>query len=237
MRRPLIGLTPQWDMENRRVWIRPNYLEAVERAGAIPEVLPLTGDEDEIVEIARRMDGFLFTGGPDIRPSLYGQTLMPFCGTISDERDRLELPLFREAVLKRSKPCFGICRGIQVINVACGGTLFQDIPAERRSDIPHYQDAPYDLHCHAALLEPNSPFAQRLGTNEITVNSMHHQAIDRLGAGLVTTAVAKDGIVEAVCMPDKPFVLAVQWHPEYLPNEAQSHILFDAFAAACRAQY
>lgn len=223
MAKPVIGLTPLYDTENEKLWMRPNYLEAIDAAGGIPVVLPLTRGDDDIASLARLCDGFLFTGGPDVHPSLFGEETLRFCGSINERRDTLEIGLLRE-VLRLDKPVFGICRGIQLINVALGGSLYQDIPAQMQGlPIAHCQEPPFTVPVHSVAIEPESPLAEITGKTELMVNSMHHQAVKELAPSLRCAARSKDGLVEAVYLSEKKFVLAVQWHPEYLWKSYQVH--------------
>lgn len=216
MGKPLIGLTPLRDLEQQRVWMRPNYLEAVSAAGGIPLVLPLTDDLSDTAALARLCDGFLFTGGPDVHPMLYHEETMRYCGAIDEKRDAFEIQLLHEAN-RLDKPVFGICRGIQLINVALGGSLYQDI-AEQAGSMPiaHSQEPPFDVAVHSVSVEPESPLGRILGKSGLMVNSMHHQAVKDLAPSLKCAARSKDGLAECVYLPGKRFFLAVQWHPEYL---------------------
>ena len=230
MKKPLIALIPQVDEEGRW-WLNPDYMESVSRAGGVPAMLPLTDREEELEEIARRFDGFIFTGGEDLDPTLYGQKKEEFCGSIVPQRDAMEMKLFQLA-FELDKPILGICRGIQLMNVALGGTLYQDIPTQAPSEITHrVLGKPLARETHEILVEPNCPFGN-LPLN-LMVNSRHHQAIDRLAPGLAVRARAIDGIIEAVYMPRKPHVRAVQWHPENFRNEL-SAVIFGEFVEACK---
>lgn len=230
MKKPLIALIPQMDEEGRW-WMNPDYLNSVSRAGGIGVVLPLTGDREELEEIARRFDGFLFTGGPDVEPALYGQTKEEFCGDISPERDDMEMKLFR-LVFHLDKPILGICRGIQLMNIALGGTLYQDLPTQFPSHVSHrVLEKPLARETHEIVVEPDCPFGD-LPLN-LMVNSRHHQAIECLAPGLKVRARAFDGVIEAVFMPQKPQVRAVQWHPENFRNDL-SRCIFEEFLSFCR---
>lgn len=221
MKKPLIGLTPLYDTEQEKLWMRPNYMEAVEAAGGIPLVLPLSKDPADIAALARLCDGFLFTGGPDVHPARFGEETLRFCGAINEQRDNLELALLNEAQTLQ-KPVLGICRGIQLINVGLGGTLYQDIPAQVEGlPVAHSQQRPYTVPIHTVTVEPDTPLAEIAGPGELLVNSMHHQAIRELAPSLRCAARSKDGLVECVYLPGHPFFLAVQWHPEYLWKEYQ----------------
>lgn len=230
MKKPLIALIPQVDEEGRW-WLNPDYMESVIRAGGIPGMLPLTGNEEDLEEIARRFDGFLFTGGPDVNPALYGQEKEDFCGDICEKRDEMEMKLFRYA-FDLDKPILGICRGIQLMNVALGGTLYQDIPTQVPSEISHrVLEKPLARETHEILVEPECPFGNL--PLKLMVNSRHHQAIEKLAPGLAVRARAADGIIEAVYMPAKPRVRAGQWHPENFRNELSAAI-FSEFVEACK---
>lgn len=140
MEKPIIGVTPLWDEEKKSYWMLPGYLEGVKEAGAIPVILPLTTNGADIAQLADLCDGFLFTGGQDVDPQLYGEAMEPFCGELCPARDALEQELLRQA-LERDKPILGICRGIQFLNAALGGTLYQDLPTEHPSEIGHELEA------------------------------------------------------------------------------------------------
>ena len=230
MNKPLIALIPQVDGEGRW-WINPDYMESVMRAGGIPVLLPLTDRDEDLNEIAKKFDGFLFTGGPDVEPALYGRKKEVFCGEISAERDAMEMKLFR-LVFDLEKPILGICRGIQLMNVALGGTLYQDIPTQAPSGVPHrVLEKPQTRETHEIFVEPDCPFGNLPLT--LMVNSRHHQAIEKLASGLAVRARAADGIIEAVYMPGRPNVRAVQWHPENFRNELSAEI-FREFLASVR---
>jgi putative glutamine amidotransferase len=240
MHKPIIGI-PCFAMvrgDTRRPIYASNqtYARAVAQAGGIPVLIPPLADLPEASAIAGWMDGLLLAGGSDVDPSLYDEAPAPDAGASDPERDRLELALVRMA-LDEALPIFGVCRGLQVLNVARGGSLYQHVPAERPSDIDHEQvGQPKRTHiAHAISVESGSRLASILG-DDLTVtgvNSFHHQAVKRLGEGLKVTAVAEDGIIEAVEMADSPFVLAVQYHPEELVvSDLGSRRLFSAFVEA-----
>ena len=191
----------------------PGYVQGLEEAGAVPLILPLTTSETIMKEIADSLDAFLFSGGPDVNPKMYGHEKSPHCGEISEPRDLTEAYIFREAVLNQNKPALGICRGFQLINVLLGGTLYQDLPSELSSPIHHsIKDPPYGAHSVRILRE--SPLYKLMGRGHMEVNSFHHQGIKEIAKGLEIMAYAEDGLIEAVYMPDRFFVWAVQWHPE-----------------------
>ena len=229
-KKPIIGVTPLWDAERKSVWMLPEYLDAIRCAGGIPVVLPLLAEPQDIERLAGEFDGFLFTGGHDVSPELYGAVNLGL-SVCSPERDAMETFLLK-AVLKEDKPVLGICRGLQLLNAVLGGTLWQDLPTERPSEINHRQGKPYDKTVHKVKLM--SALRAPLEKAELRVNSRHHQAIQHMSAELIPAAFSPDNLVEAAVMPSKKFVLAVQWHPEYLyEKDGDNFIIFEAFIEAC----
>lgn len=232
MKRPIIGLPPSVDEEQQRCLVQPGYLESIDRAGGLGLMLPLTDRDEDIQRFVELCDGFLFVGGPDIEPSLYGQELLPECGPRNAQRDALEWKLMK-AALASDKPVLGVCRGLQVLNTVLGGTLYQDLPSQYESNLAHGMEPPYNRDVHGVQVVEGTPLAQLKPVVE--VNSRHHQAIDRLAPGLKPMAYAVDGVIEAVYMPEKRFVWAVQWHPEaYLGIECASQQLFERFVEAAK---
>lgn len=230
--RPLIGLTPSYSEGQDACWLHGDYLRALDRAGGLPVMLPLLEGPTALAALCRRLDGVLLTGGPDPLPALYGEETMPFCGGICPARDEMELALTREA-LRQGLPLLGICRGIQVLNVALGGTLYQDVAAQTGTAVAHQMAKPYNRAAHGVAVAPDSPLFRLLGQERLAVNSCHHQAVRRLAPELAAMAEADDGLVEAVWMPGQPFVWAVQWHPERMGADAGSQTILRAFTAAC----
>ncbi len=228
----IIGVMPLLDSERESLWMLPGYMDGIIRAGGIPVMLPLTDDEKIIRELADKCDGFLFTGGQDVSPSLYNQPKSEKCGEISDILDTMEGLIFKR-VLDADKPLLGICRGIQFINAVLGGTLYQDIPTQINSRNEHHQKPPYNLPSHKVRIIENTPLYNLTGKTEIAVNSYHHQAIKDLADGLSVMAEADDGLIEAVYMPSKKFVWAVQWHPEFsFKTDKDSMKIFKAFISS-----
>ena len=224
-----------FDEEKNSLWMLPGYLEGISRAGGLPIILPLKTNEEEHEKICSMCDGFLFTGGQDVSPDLYGETASPLCGAACVQRDVLEKKIFLWAC-KKDIPVFGICRGIQLINVLLGGKLYQDLPAEHPSAICHQMTPPYDRECHKIIVLENTPLADLWGSGKHGVNSYHHQAVKTLAPCLTEMAWSEDGLIEAVCLPEKRFVWAVQWHPEFSfrVNE-DSRKIFGAFVAAAKS--
>ncbi len=228
----LIGVMPLWDDEKESLWMLPGYLEGIRQAGGLPLMFPLDLEEKEIFQLSDLCQGFLFTGGHDVSPDLYGEESA--AGTIScQRRDRLE-KLVLDYALERDKPVLGICRGIQFINAALGGSLYQDLPAQHPSSVDHHMSPPYDRICHQVKIVRDSPLYALLGQETLGVNSYHHQAVKRVAPGLSVMAVSEDGIVEALYMARKNFLWAVQWHPEFsYQSDWSSRRIFSAFVAHC----
>ena len=216
-----------------RVRVNQAYTDALQRAGLVPVVVPPLSAADAL-RLVERIDGLVLTGGGDVDPALYGAKRHPATDPGDPPRDAFEIAVLH-AAHERRVPTLAICRGIQVLNVAFGGTLIQDIAAERPAALPHAQDADRKARVHDVALVPGSRFARYLHTDRLRVNSLHHQAVDRLSDKLRVTATAPDGIVEGVeWLPDDWWVLGVQWHPEELDQtpEEWDRTLFGAFAAA-----
>ena len=210
---PIIGVTPLWDAERKSVWMLPDYLDGIKAAGGLPIVLPLEMTENDADQIVATCDGFLFTGGQDVAPELYGTKDATGTVVSSLERDKLETLLLEKA-LQADKPILGICRGFQFFNAFLGGTLWQDLPLQHPSEIVHKQGKPYNAPTHQVTL--SGDLKTLLGKETLEVNTLHHQAVKDLGNDLVPMALAPDGIIEAAQMTGRRFVWAVQWHPEYL---------------------
>lgn len=224
MRKPIIGLTPSVEEDKNIQVVQQGYLESIDRAGGIGILLPLTDRPADIAQYVALCDGFLFVGGPDIEPWRFGQELMEVCGPQNIRRDTVEF-LLLEAALAADKPILGVCRGIQVLNVALGGTLYQDIPSQYPSVAAHRMEKPYNRDAHGLTVVPGTPLAELPPLTG--VNSRHHQAIWDLAPGLEVMARSEDGLIEAVWMPEKKFVWAVQWHPEaYWEDEGANPELF-----------
>ena len=218
-----------------RSHLNATYVRAVQQGGGVPVLLPPHLGEEALAALWERIDGLLLTGGGDVDPARFGQERHPTVYDVAPLRDDLELTVSRRA-LEEDRPVLAICRGIQVLNVALGGTLVQDLPSERPGPIVHSQTAPRHEPTHAVkVLGEGSRLGEVLGALEVQVNSMHHQAIDRLGGGLREVAWAPDGVIEGVEMPGPGFVLGVQWHPEELVgHDPVARRLFAAVVEAAR---
>lgn len=234
--KPLIGVLPLWDSEKESYWMLPGYMHGIEAAGGVPVMLPLTTDTAILERFTAICAGFLFTGGQDVSPELYGDKKRFENIDCCAMRDEMEEKLLRSA-LAADKAVFGICRGIQFINAALGGTLFQDLPAEHPSELEHHQHPPYDRPVHKVKIIKGTPLFDLLKKEALQVNSYHHQAIKTLAPELKAMATAQDGICEGVYIENKKFVWAVQWHPEFsYKTDADSMALFKAFVNAAAAE-
>jgi putative glutamine amidotransferase len=237
-RHPLVAVTATTRADDgvSRVRLSTAYLDALEAAGLAPIVVPPLADPDRTAdEILDAASGLVLTGGEDVDPARFGAARHPRLSTVHAARDATELALIRRAHARRL-PVLAICRGIQVLNVALGGTLFQDLPSEHPSAITHDGDGPRDARTHTIRLTTDSRLRRAIGRDEILVNSFHHQSIRTRATDLVETGVAPDGVVEAVETPmDNPWwVIGIQWHPEDLVRSPESwdRALFAAFGAA-----
>ena len=219
-----------------RAGVNAAYVRALLRAGGVPLVLPALIGGRYHPEILDGLDGLILSGGEDVDPAHFGHPRHPALGDVDPHRDALELGLFRLA-WERRLPTLAICRGIQLANVALGGTLWQDLPSESPSDVTHQAKSDRDARTHIVEIAPGSRLAEALGSTCCEVNSFHHQAIKDLAPGLVATAWAPDGHIEgAESAPGQPWLLAVQWHPEEFHHHdgAPDHGLFAAFVAESR---
>lgn len=230
----VIGVFPLYDEKKESIWMLPGYLEGIQLAGGTPIILPQKATKEEVEQLVDVCDGFLFTGGHDVEPSLYHQRKSENCGMINKERDKLERQFF-ELAYAVDKPMLGICRGLQMINVLLGGTLYQDLATEYESPLSHVMTPPYNREQHQVEIEKGSPLYKILRTERLGVNSYHHQAVKDLAKDLLVMAKATDGLVEAVYSRAKRFVWAVQWHPEFsYEDDKASQSIFKAFVDACK---
>lgn len=240
--RPIIGLTTYRKMVDKTnpypyMALMATYVEAVVAAGGIPLLIPLGLDEDALCVLLSQVDGLVLTGGGDIAGEHYRSEHEEFIFNVDPDRDRVELFLAREA-MAQDKPLLAICRGHQVLNVALGGTLYEDVAARMPDAIKHdyFELFPRNHTAHAVDIEPGSKLATALGRREAQVNSLHHQGIHNLAPGLVAVAHAPDGLIESVEAADHPFALGVQWHPENLVHDDPTMLsLFRGLVDAARA--
>jgi putative glutamine amidotransferase len=235
---PLIGITTARVLNNANIHVMSTaeaYVQAVYKAGGLPILIPLGIADADLEALLERLDGLLFTGGGDIAPERYGGHPHPRVYDIDPDRDRIELFLVERAV-KQGMPFLGICRGFQVINVALGGSLYEDILDQHPGALKHdyFPGYPRDQLVHPVTITPGSRLAEILGQTEVDVNSLHHQGVRQVPGALPLTALAPDGIPEAVELLGHPFGLAVQWHPEWLQAYAPMRRLFEAFVGAAK---
>lgn len=223
--KPRIGITPCTRVDD--------YVESVRRAGGEPVVLK---NSDDPAAVVGDLDGLLLTGGLDVDPALYGEAAHETTA-VAPDRDRFEIPLSQAAV-ERDLPIFAICRGVQVLNVAAGGSLIQDIPTAVATDLNHSIGVPKNHLAHPVRVTPGTRLADALGPTvdleTCQVNSRHHQSVGRLAPSFVVSAVAADGVVEAIERPDNAFCVGVQWHPENFWKTGEFSGLFAAFVNAAK---
>ena len=234
MKKPVVAVAPLWDEARESIWMLPGYLDGLRAAGAVPVILPLEADPEDLGQLAGLCDGLLLTGGQDVDPALYGQAREAVCAPPCRRRDNLDGTLFR-LFRQADKPILGICRGAQLVNVLMGGTLYQDLPTQKPGALPHVMRPPYDRAVHTVHLTAGGLLEGIVGQRELGVNSYHHQGIRRLAPSLTAEAVAPDGLVEAVSCRDRAFLLAVQWHPEFsFRADEASRAIFRAFVESCK---
>jgi putative glutamine amidotransferase len=241
MPRPVIGITCSRSVNGRwsdyslghfMEFAFDAYSQAVLNCGGAPLLVPISQDKSSLAAICRRIDGLILTGGPDVNPRFYNEEPRQGLMDVDEAQDLMELELTRLAVAA-DLPVFGICRGLQVLNVAMGGTLVQDIARQVPKACNHAPRADRSTVSHKVRIEPHTRLQSILHRRSLWVNSKHHQAVNRLAPGLMVCAVATDGIIEALEAADKSFLLAVQWHPEGLWQEdAAARKLFKALVTA-----
>lgn len=210
------------------------YVQRLEAAGAAPIIVPLLAGDATLRVIYERLDGLFLAGGVDVDPSYYGEPPHPRLGDVNRERDRIEITLLRWA-LADHMPVLAVCRGIQVLNVAAGGTLYQDIEAQIPNAMRHdyHKIRPRNYRAHDVAIEPDSHLSRAMGAHAVGVNSLHHQAVKDVASGFRVTARAGDGVIEGIERRNGHFAVGVQWHPEALAEEdAAMQALFDRFVEA-----
>jgi putative glutamine amidotransferase len=220
-------------VQSRELALGLTYPEAIRRAGAVPVIIPPL-DTDSIEPLLDGLCGLFLSGGPDLHPTVYGASPHPALGPTEPHLDLFEVALVRAAEA-RELPVLAICRGLQVLNVARGGTLVQDLPSERPSNVVHRQLLPGRHATHDVTLETGSLVATALGVVRTRVNSFHHQAVDVLGSGLRAVGWASDGVVEAIEATDRAFCIAVQWHAESMVDSPEQAHLLRTFTDAAMA--
>lgn len=241
--KPIIGVTPDFNAGDRKEWggkeptyfLRARYVRAIEDLGGVPVILPLSGNRAVRRHVLKGLHGLLLTGsGPDLPPHLYGERQRYDFRVVSPQRYEFELDVARMAA-SLGLPVFGICGGMQAINVALGGTLLQDISSQVPEPLPHRSSLPATRVSHSVRVSADSLLHRITRQGTIRVNSSHHQSVNLVAPSLLASAVATDGVIEAVESPAHRFVLGVQWHPEFLYDRHDVHRrLFQAFLKAAR---
>ncbi len=227
LHRPLIGIAPSHNTD--MYFTSARYQNSIWNAGGLGVIIPYTTDEKKLAEYAVLFDGFLFSGGVDVNPTLYGEEKKFDSVSIDDDRDAFEQALFA-AAYPTGKPLLGICRGIQSINVFLGGTLHQHLDG-------HQQPVGGETRTHEVTITEGSMFHRLCGKTSVMVNTFHHQAVKDPAPGLLVDAMSPDGYIEAIHSPTHPFLFAVQFHPEIYnacDDDDHSRAIFNAFIDACR---
>lgn len=238
MPEPLIGITSGYrtiELKYLHSCLSRKYTQAIIRAGGIPLILPANLPSSQVKSMIPKLDGVLFSGGDDVNPRLYGEDQLPETKKILEERDEIESILLKSC-LEKGKPIFGICRGLQIINVVLGGSLYQHIQTQYAGAIQHdrHDDMREKRH-HSVTAASGSLLSRLTGLSSIQVNTLHHQGIRNLAKGLsITGKCTEDGLIEAFEKTDKRFFLAVQWHPEELTEYPEQRALFEGFVKACQ---
>ena len=244
--RPIIGITVNYDPKETvgmasgmgvagQDWdfVSGDYIYSIERAGGIPVLLPRLEDMSVLEPLIDKLDGVLVSGGHDVDPHGYGERTQGYCGRLVPERDVMDLAITRYAYEKK-KPILAICRGIQILNVALGGNLYQDL--EREGGFCHHfmDNTPREYPVHSNTIAEGSILEGIYGKSEIEVNSFHHQAVKDAAPAAVITATSSDGVPEGIEVSGgHPFTIGVQWHPEMMFRSEEQQKLFRAFVKAC----
>lgn len=246
--KPLIGITCNYDYRDTigiasgmgnagqdRNFLAGDYIYGIERAGGIPVIIPQYESFEDAKALLDRLDGIIISGGHDVGPENYGAFPKGYCGIIMPKRDAQDIAVVRYMLLEKKKPLLGICRGIQAVNVACGGTLYQDLEKEGGFE-PHSGDKyPRNVGWHSVSLDESSRLHKIYGSAELRVNSFHHQAVKEPGKGFRITAYSSDGVPEAIEYEGESFGVAVQWHPEAMYDSKEQRKLLRALVeASCR---
>lgn len=227
--KPIVGIMPLWDDEKDSIWMLPGYMDGISQAGATPIIFPFSNDEEELTRLVEMCDGILFTGGQDVTTALYNEETIEDLVSTCEKRDSMEM-LVLNICMRKNKSILGICRGIQFINVALGGSLYQDLPSQHPSNVEHNQRPPYNNPIHEVVLTNDSPLYKCLQVDKLQVNSCHHQSIKEISTQLQVMATSPDGLIEAVYMPTYKFLWALQWHPEFSYDiDINSQKIFKAF--------
>lgn len=210
--KPIIGIFPSFDEEKKQIFLNQTYIDAIIESGGIPFVLPLSENPKSVFEALEQINGLILSGGTDIDPKHYSEENNGKSLGINEFLDSCEAVVIRLA-LEADIPVLGICRGMQALNVFCGGSLIQDIPSEHGFSVTHNLAKP-EIAFHRISVEKASPLSDSMGFGEHLINSYHHQAVKNIAPDFSSCAVAEDGIIEAIYHKTKKYVLGVQWHPE-----------------------
>jgi len=232
--KPIIGINCDYEEEGKQPYsfTYRNYSEAVIAAGGIPFLLPIIKDKNDVELLLNKIDGLLLTGGNDVPPQRYGEERHEKTVCVHPDKDISDITLV-ETAIKMKKLILAICYGAQLVNIALGGSLIQDIPSEVKAPIIH-KDSKNERYTHTITIEKNSLLYQIIGADCIEANSTHHQAIKRLGNSLKDTAHTEDSIIEAIEWRDYPFLVGVQWHPERMMDSSHHLALFKALIEASK---
>lgn len=236
MTRPVIGVPPSIENDTNRHFVNHDNLQALHEAGGLPYVLHYVDDKDVIKQIAEAIDGLYLTGGNDIDPTIFGEEPHPNLGEINPIRDGFEIALIQQ-MLTQDKPVLGVCKGTQMINIALGGDMYQDICTQIDTPLlQHAQNAPPEHGSHYVAIQANSLLNNITGKEKIKVNSRHHQANRTPGENMIHSGIASDGVIEASESTQHSFVLGLQWHPENMAAKGDENAkkIFNRFVEACR---
>lgn len=239
--KPLIGITCNYSLDDKpgvsahigvagQKWqmLADNYIDSVFNAGGIPVIIPISENLENLSSLVEKLDGILISGGNDIEPNLYGEFISKEVGVLCPKRDKQEIELVNYIIENTNKPLLGICRGLQILNVACGGNLYQDLEKNKLNN--HFiASSPMNHPIHRVTLEKDSILYDIFEKKELKVNSYHHQAIKELGKNLKCTAVSEDGIIESIEVEGKQFMIATQWHPEMMYDSKEQQNIFKRF--------
>lgn len=234
MSKPIIGITVHIEHDGNHN-LHPDYIQAISEAGGVPLLIPV-GAEKDLEQVCNVLDGLLLSGGYDVDPLTFGEEPHAKLGDVTEARDTQEFALIKQ-MIALEKPILGICRGEQILNIALGGTLYQDIAAQFEGEaIQHSQKAKRSYQSHYVSIVEGTILASIVGTEKVKVNSFHHQAVRNVGNSLIAAGKSSDGLIEAIEGTGKSFVLGVQWHPETLAvnGDATSKKIFDRFIQEAR---
>ena len=233
--KPIIGILANTKMTstvNEEIHLNCSYINAIEKGGGIPIIIPISTDEDNIKSTIEKVDGLLIPGGVDVNPLYYNEEPQILLGEINGRLDEFNL-IATKIALELNKPILGICRGAQVLNICLGGTIYQDISYTNKNFVKHSQNAKGNIKTHSVEIV-NSELLESILGKEIDVNSFHHQSVKDLGKNLKASAYSKDGIIEAIEKEDAKFVVGIQWHPELLVDNCDKMLnLFKTFVNKC----